>query len=139
MQGPIIIIEDDRDDKDLLEEVLKELNISNKLVWFKNNGDAFQYLKTLTEPPFLIISDVNLPGQSGIEFKKQLDEHEELKKKSIPFIFYSTSADPRYVNDAYLNMTVQGYFKKENSYQEIKNTLKLILEYWRVCKHPNSL
>lgn len=90
--GPIIIIiiEDDHDDKDILEEVLKELNIINKLVWFQNNRDAFQYLKTLADQPFLIISDVNLPGQSGIEFKKQLDEDEQLKKKSIPFVFYST-------------------------------------------------
>lgn len=137
--GPIIIIEDDHDDKDILEEVLKELNVSNKLVWFQSNSDAFQFLKTLDEQPFLIISDVNLPGQSGIEFKKQLDEDEQLKKKSIPFIFYSTSADPKFVNDAYLNMTVQGYFKKGNSYQDIKNKLKLILEYWQVCRHPNSM
>ncbi len=136
--GPIIIIIED-DDKDILEEVLKELNITNKLVWFQNNEDAFQYLKNLVDQPFLIINDVNLPGQSGIEFKKQLDQDEQLKKKSIPFIFYSTSAEPKYVNDAYLNMTVQGYFEKGNSYQDVKNTLKLILEYWKVCSHPNSM
>lgn len=34
--GPIVLIEDDVDDKDLLEEVLKGLNIPNKIVWFKD-------------------------------------------------------------------------------------------------------
>lgn len=137
--GPIIIIEDDREDKDILEEVLKELMVTNELVWFQNNKDAFQYLKTLADQPFLILSNVNLPGKSGIEFKKQLDEDEQLRKKSIPFIFYSTTADPKYVNDAYLKMTVQGYFIKGNSYGEIKSTLKLIIEYWQVCRHPNFM
>lgn len=137
--GPIIIIEGDRDDQDILEEVLKDLNVSNKLVWFQNNGDAFQYLKTTTGQPFLIISTVNLPGESGIEFKQQVDNDPELKKKSIPFIFYSTTADPKFVNEAYLNMTVQGYFVKGNSYQEIKNKLKVIIEYWQYCRHPNSI
>ncbi len=137
--GPIIIIDDDQDDKEVVELALKELNMANELVWFDNNRVAFEYLKKLSKPPFLIICDVNTPGRTGIEFKKQLDEDEELKKKSIPFIFYSTSADPHYVNDAYLNMTVQGYFKKGSSYEEIKYTLKMILEYWQVCKHPNCV
>lgn len=137
--GPIIIIEDDHDDKEVMEDVLKELNVSNELVWFNNNRDAYDYLKALTKPPFLIICDVNMPGQSGIEFKKRLDDDEELKKKTIPFVFYSTSAAKKYVNDAYMNMTVQGYFQKEISYSEVKKTLKMIVEYWQVCKHPNCV
>ena len=137
--GPVIIVEDDQDDTDILEEVLKELKVPNELVWFQNTNDAFQYLKSYEGQPFLIISDVNLPGQNGIEFKQRIDEDEQLKKKSIPFVFHSTSAEPKYVEKAYLKMTVQGYFIKGNSYRDIKNTLKMIFEYWQVCRHPNSM
>lgn len=136
--GPIIIVEDDQDDKDIVDEVLKELKIPNKTIWFQKCMDAFDYLVSCDEQPFLIISDVNLPGQNGIEFKQQIDSHAELRKKSIPFVFFSTSADKTYVDDAYMNLTVQGYFKKAQSYQETKNIFKLMLEYWKVCKHPNS-
>ena len=32
--GPIIIIEDDVDDQDILTDIFKELNYSNKLIFF---------------------------------------------------------------------------------------------------------
>ena len=38
---------------------------------------------------------------------------------------------------AYL-MMVQGYFIKPNSVAELGTMLRLIIEYWKVCKHPNS-
>ena len=136
--GPIIIVEDDKDDRDIIEEVLEELNIPNEIVWFKRCVDAFDYLKTHTNQPFLIFCDINLPGLSGLEFKRQIDADKELRKKSIPFVFLSTSTNKKYVDEAYMEMTVQGYFQKANSYVEIKNTVKAILEYWKICKHPNA-
>jgi len=136
--GPIIIIEDDPDDEGIMEEIIKELNFTNKLVYFTNSTDAFDYLKTTSDQPFIIFCDVNIPDQTGIEFKRQIDEHKELKKKSIPFVFYSTSVDPSFVNEAYTQMTVQGFFKKENSYEEIKKSLSVIFDYWQLSKHPNS-
>ena len=136
--GPIIIVDDDKDDRDIIEEVLEELNIPNEIVWFKRCVNAFDYLKTHTNQPFLIFCDINLPGLSGLEFKRQIDADKELRKKSIPFVFLSTSTDKKYVDEAYMEMTVQGYFQKANSYVEIKNTVKAILEYWKICKHPNA-
>ena len=135
--GPIVIIEDDEDDKDIIEEVLKELNIPNKTVWFTRCTQAFDYLKSSSEQPFVILSDVNLPGLSGREFKKQIDDDEDLKKKGIPFVFFTTAANKNYVDEAYMELTVQGYFKKANSYNETKNIVRAILEYWKYCKHPN--
>jgi CheY-like chemotaxis protein len=136
--GPIVIIEDDIDDKDFFIEILNELAVPNKTVWFTRTEDAFQYLKSTAEQPFLIFSDVNLPKQNGIEFKRQLDGDAELRKKSIPFVFYSTSVAQKIVNEAYTKMTVQGFFQKANSYDEIKNNIKLIIDYWTACKHPNT-
>ncbi len=137
VSGPIIIIEDDVDDKEILEEVLKELNIPNKTIWFTRCMDAFEYLKAGTDQPFVILSDVNLPGLSGLKFKQQIDNDEELKRKSIPFVFFTTAANKNHVNEAYLELTVQGYFQKSNSYAETKQIIKAILEYWKFCKHPN--
>jgi CheY-like chemotaxis protein len=136
--GPIIIVEDDEEDMEILEEVIRELKMPNKIVWFLNCMEAFTFIKTTEKQPFIIICDINLPGQSGIDFKKQIDADPFLREKSIPFIFYSTSANRQYVTEAYTKMTVQGYFQKLNSYEEIKKLFKLIFEYWKVCKHPNS-
>src|SRR5436190_5546070 len=136
--GPIIVLDDDADEEIIFEKILQDLHITNKLVWLTKSDEAFQYLKTTTEQPFIIFSDINLPGQNGIEFKRQLDNDEELRKKSIPFVFYSTSVDQRAVNEAYTKMTVQGFFQKGHSYEEIKKNIKVIFDYWETCKHPNT-
>lgn len=136
--NPILLIEDDQDDKEFLEEALREIGISNEIIWLENCFDAFEELIKMAEPPFLIICDVNLPKQTGIEFKKCIDEHPELRKKSIPFVLFSTATDQKTVNDAYTKMTVQGFFKKPNNFDEIKRLLKIITDYWTNCHHPNT-
>ncbi|HZI53161.1 MAG TPA: response regulator [Chitinophagaceae bacterium] len=136
--GPIIAIENDVDDKEVFEDILNNLEVANKLIWFDNCDAAFGYLKTTTDQPFIIFCDVNVPGLSGMQFKRQIDEDHQLRKKSIPFVFYSTSVDQKTVNEAYTHMTVQGFFQKENSIGEMTKTVRLILDYWNECKHPNT-
>jgi hypothetical protein len=36
-------------------------------------------------------------------------------------------------------MTIQGFFKKGSEYKEMKNLIRIILDYWRACRHPNDL
>jgi CheY-like chemotaxis protein len=138
ISGPIVLVEDDKDDIEIFNEVMKDLKILNRVVPFIHPDDAYDFLDNGSEQPFIIVSDVNLPGMNGLEFKNKLDANERLKKKSIPFIFYSTSVEKRYVTEAYLYLTVQGYFLKKGNYQEIKNQVKTIFEYWKICQHPNS-
>lgn len=137
--GPIIVVEDDADDEDILKQVLQELGIKNELACFTSAGDALAYLQSTPEQPFIIFSDVNLPGKNGIEFKRQIDSDEALRRKSIPFIFYSTAVDQTAVNEAYTKMTVQVFFQKSSTYEEIRKNIRLIIEYWLVCRHPNTI
>ena len=136
--GPILLIDDDGDDKDVFIDILTELKVTNPVIWFQNCDIAFTYLNTSTEQPFLIFCDLNLPGLSGLEYKRMIDENPELRKKSIPFVFSSTTVDQKSVNDAYTQMTVQGFFQKPNSYSDLKDLIKLIIDYWDHCRHPNS-
>jgi hypothetical protein len=47
--GPIIIVEDDEEDKELLVDVLKELQISNELKVFLEGSQVLDYLRTTTD------------------------------------------------------------------------------------------
>lgn len=136
--GEIIVVEDDADDRGFFETVVRELNINNELVWFDNTDEAYKYLMETTKSIFMIFSDVNLPGKNGLEFKLKIDTTPKLRKKSIPFVFYSTQVNQRDVNDAFINMTVQGFFKKGSDHEESKTLLKTIFDYWRLSKHPNT-
>jgi CheY-like chemotaxis protein len=136
--GPIVIVEDDKDDQELFQDILKEIGVQNELLFFVRCSEAYHYLKTTPEQPFIIISDVNLPEQNGVEFKRSIDEDPELRQKSIPFVFLSTSVEKKLVDTAYKEMTVQGFFKKKPNYGELKSVLRMIVEYWKECRHPNS-
>lgn len=136
--GPIVIVEDDLDDQEIITDVLKDIGISNELIFFDRCPEALEYLKTSSEQQFIIFCDINIPGMNGIEFKKRIDDDPHLRQKSIPFVFLSTSAEKSTVTEAYSKMTVQGYFKKSSSVEEIKKALTLIMDYWKLCRHPNS-
>lgn len=137
-RGPFVIVEDDVDDQEVIVEAFKEMEIANKIHFFSRCSDAFEYLKSSGQQPFLILCDINIPSQNGIEFKRQIDADPELRAKSIPFVFFSTSIDKKSVDTAYRELTVQGFFKKESLYEDLKKTLRVIVDYWKVCKHPNS-
>ncbi|RYU93209.1 response regulator [Emticicia agri] len=138
MTRPIILIEDDTDDKTFLEEALSELNIKNPLIWFDNCKDAKKFILSSKQQPFLIICDINLPLQSGIELKREIDSSETLREKSIPFIFYTTTANQDFIREAYTKLTVQGFFQKSHDFEDTKRDIKLIIDYWLRCLHPNS-
>lgn len=136
--SPIIIIEDDADDQFFITDICESLKLSHKLKFFSDAERAFGYLKSTTDQPFLILCDINLPGMSGIDLRKLINGNDALRRKSIPFVFYSTATTKGQVNQAY-DMAVQGFFVKEHSVKETKATLSTIFKYWERCVHPNSL
>ncbi|RYU94116.1 response regulator [Emticicia agri] len=135
---PIILIEDDIDDKNFFEEAFKDVDIPNPLLCFDNCNDALTHIKNSAEIPFLILCDINLPKQSGLELKRYIDKDEKLKSKIIPFVFYTTTSNRDYINEAYKELTVQGFFQKSHDFEETKKDIKLIVDYWAKCLHPNS-
>jgi CheY-like chemotaxis protein len=135
--GPILIIEDDPDDQAIIRECLQELKVANTLIPFMDCEEAFNFLMSTREKPFLILCDVNMPGMNGTELRRKICETDYLKKKSIPFVFLTTTARQQAVEDAY-HLSVQGYFEKPNRFEQLKERLSLIMRYWKECLHPNS-
>lgn len=136
--GNILIVEDDTDDKELLEDIITELGHTNKIIWKANGQEALSYLCSTDEKMLVIFCDINMPVMNGMEFKRAVNAEPILKKKSIPFVFYSTSATKQAVDEAYTAFSVQGFFRKENDYKKMKSIVNLIIEYWKNCIHPNA-
>src|SRR5687768_12797612 len=119
--GPFIIIEDDQDDQDMLMHVFKELDYKNEIKFFGDGEQALEYLTDTTIEPFIIFSDINMPKLSGIELRAKVHENEDLRIKSIPYLFFSTSAEQKHVVDAY-SKSIQGFFVKPERFDELKQT-----------------
>lgn len=136
-EGPIIVLEDDKDDQLILAEAFSELDFPNEIVFFSDGIAALAYLKADNIYPFLILSDVNMPRLSGFELKKKVHTNEDLSQKCIPYLFFTTSADKRAVCQAY-TMSAQGFFVKPTNFDYLKTMLRKIIEYWLECYSPNS-
>lgn len=136
--SPILIVEDDPDDQQILKDVFMELDVKNELRFFDDSDGAYNHLMSVPEKPLIIICDINLPKMNGIELKQRIDATDYLRKKAIPFIFLTTSDEQQTIDNAYRVTNLQGYFKKGASMQEIKHRVKCILEYWTAALHPHS-
>ena len=135
-KGPIIFIEDDIDDQYLLKAVFKKLKYDYELVFFTEGEKALEYLIATKIKPFIIFSDINMPKLSGLELRAKVRENKELEIKSIPYLFFTTSAEQKHVINAY-SESVQGFFVKPKSFEEITDVLKTIIEYWEKCVAPD--
>lgn len=135
-ESAILYIDEDIDDYEIIKQVIDELQIPNKMEWVRTGEEAFQYLEK-HEAPFIIFCDYKLPRMDGIELRKRIEADEQMRTKAIPFIFFSTVVSRKMVEEVY-KMNVQGLFEKGTKYEEIKELLKHIFEYWQRCKHPNN-
>lgn len=135
--GPIIVIEDDMDDQELLTMVFKDLQYSNEVIFFSDGDLALDYLQDDKVFPFLILSDINMPRLDGFKLRDMVRTNEELGRKCIPYLFFTTAVNEKAVYEAY-TMSVQGFFVKPVNYDELTDTIRKIVEYWQECYSPNQ-
>ena len=133
--GPVIIIEDDSDDKEMLDEVFQKLGYGNQLLFFTDGQQALDFLNSSDVVPFLILSDINMPKLDGFALRDKIRMDAKLQLKCIPYLFFSTASSQKAVVDAY-SLSVQGFFIKQNSMAELEKTITVIMEYWKRCVAP---
>lgn len=133
--GPIIVIEDDIDDQEILSEIFQNLKLINEIIFFSDGDAAIEYLSRDNIAPFIILSDINMPKINGFELRKIITTNAKLHIKCIPYLFFTTGVSKKAVLDAYA-MSVQGFFKKSNNIRELENTIRKIVEYWEECFAP---
>lgn len=136
-QGPILLIEDDEDDQLFISQAIRSLNVVNPIEVFHNGQEALEYLEVTQRQPFLILCDINMPLLNGLELRAKINQSEYLREKSIPFVFLTTSASAEAIREAY-HESVQGFYQKATSMVGLERQIRLIIEYWQSCLHPNS-
>lgn len=136
--SPIIVIDDDQDDLDLIMDAAKKLQLNQPIVVFKNGNGLIDYLKGSKISPFLILCDLKIPGETGFELKKRIAGDKSIRYKSVPFIFWSTDASEKQIQEAY-DLQAQGFFFKPSSLNELCEILQTTVSYWQLSKHPKEI
>jgi two-component system response regulator len=88
--GPILLVEDNPNDVLLIRDTLDQLNLVNKVAVATSAEAARIYMTN--HPPALIISDVYLPGDTGIDLLHWLRD-QPLPLGNTPVIMLSGSTE----------------------------------------------
>lgn len=134
-QGPIVIIEDDAGDRHLLSMVFDELAFGNQILFLRDGSEALAYFEKSDVCPFLVLSDINMPRLDGFQLRTLIQDDSALRKRCIPFLFFTTAANEQTVYDAYA-LSAQGFFVKPPGYEQLREMMRKIVEYWRECHTP---
>ena len=84
---PVWIVDDDRSIRWVLEKILSREKIPFKS--FASASEALSQLDTGVEPPQVLISDIRMPGQSGLDLLQQV----KARFPSLPVIIMTAYSD----------------------------------------------
>ena len=136
-EGPILIVDADEEARQFYAHVIKTVDVQNEIRFFQDGQQALDYLYATSEKPFIILSEVDLPGMSGLEIKETINKDDFLKDKAIPFVFISSNTSAETIRRAH-KLNVQGYFQKPHDLAYVEHLMVRIFEYWEICKHINN-
>jgi CheY-like chemotaxis protein len=135
INGDIILIEDDADDREILievfDQVITENNYDNRLVVIEDSSVVINYLKSTNTRPFLLLSDINMPKLDGFALRDQISRDPELNGRCAPYLFLTTTNSSDYISRAHEGF-IQGYFAKPLTFSGYKKLIADILSYWKL-------
>ena len=117
----IFLADDDKDDRMLFSEALRELPIKCEVIHFEDGIHLMaQLMISSTILPHLIFLDINMPLMDGVSCLKKIMENEILA--TIPVVIYSTSYNKTEANNLE-KIGAARYLQKPNSFNQLKTLL----------------
>ena len=125
LQKTILIVDDDRDDREVILQGFIESNCEEKFIEFENGFQVIQFLESIapgSDYPSLILLDLNMPIIGGIEVIRHIRSS---IYSYIPIIVISTTATEIEKKNGY-SMGCGIFIKKPNRFSEMIDIAKAI-------------
>ena len=134
-QVPILIVDDDMDDCQMIKEALQESRLLNELHFVHNGEELMDYLhhkgtfesQDKFPTPGLILLDLNMPRKDGREALKDIKNNSEFRH--IPVVILTTSQAEEDVVRTY-NLGANSYITKPVTFQSLVKTMHDLGRYW---------
>ena len=132
---PILIADDDEDDRDMIRDALKESRLLNNLHCVKDGEELLDYLHhrdkfedQIKNPlPGLILLDLNMPRMDGREALREIKTNPNLRQ--IPVVVLTTSQAEEDIFRTY-ELGVNSFITKPVSFESLVKVMKAIGHYW---------
>lgn len=123
---PIIFIDDDIEDLQIMKEMASSMYYPNPVLAFDKPHAALDFLRSSDTLPLFILCDINMPKLSGFEVRQELMGMAKPPFDKVPFILLSTS---RTEGEMLLadELNIKGFYRKSNSFSGMKETLENIM------------
>ncbi len=138
----ILIVDDNRADIRLVQEVLKKGKMMVNLNYVLDGMEAMDYLRKNdkykdTNRPDLILLDLNMPRKDGREVLEEVKADEDLR--SIPIIVMTISKAEEDILRSY-NLHANAYIIKPIELNQFINTVRSIEDFWlTIVKLPSNI
>ena len=128
-KNPIVIVDDDSDDRGLIKDAFLENNPDKNFVLLENGDLLLEFLKSKpdSEFPSLILLDLNMPGKDGRETLKEIKKNSRMHH--IPVVVFSTSSLDKDRIISY-ELGANCFLTKPSSYQEMIYLTDAIVRLW---------
>ena len=123
----ILLADDDREDLELLSEVILQLEESTQLHTVHNGSMVIDFLEKVSdeELPSLIVLDYNMPNMNGAEVLERISKNARYEK--IPKIVWSTSNNSSYIREC-LEKGATTYFVKPATHKNLEEQAAQMLK-----------
>lgn len=93
----ILLVDDDSTNNFLNELLLKNLDVTERVLVAESGTQALDLLEHATDPsePALILLDVNMPGLNGIQFLEAYQHLPQGQRQATVIIMLTTTMDAR--------------------------------------------
>jgi CheY-like chemotaxis protein len=121
----ILVVDDERDIKTLFEQRFRS-EIRNGEVSFQfafSGEEALEYMKNTKQEAVLILSDINMPGMSGLELLKHIKEKYEIPPPVVMMI--TAYGDSENYNQA-MQLGADDFLTKPVDFGLLKEKIKIM-------------
>lgn len=137
----IVIAEDDDNDVTLLEKALEAICCKHTVRIVRDGQELLEYLKgngryadrDAFPFPSVLLIDLKMPRVSGFDVLAWLSRHPDCSV--MPTIVFSASALEDDIKRAY-ELGASAYFVKPMVFQNLKEVLRSMFEFWGSCVKP---
>jgi len=123
---PILVVEDNPHDVEIMVRALKRGQIRNELIIARDGQEALDMLHTAVNPG-LILLDLNLPRKNGHEVLQEIRIDPNLRR--IPVIILTASTREEDVVRSY-DLGVNTFISKPVEFDEFIRVVSSIGDYW---------
>jgi CheY-like chemotaxis protein len=138
---PILIADDDEEDRMLARDALQESRLANPIHFVHDGVELLDYLYgrgAYGEPgtatrPGLILLDINMPRMTGLEALQEINQDAALRR--IPVVILTTSRAEEDILRGY-DLGVNSFISKPVTFEGLVDVMRILGTYWFQIVEP---